>query len=150
MNEITEIPAFEEKKEINKSKEFVIGRNLHNAANKVAGFRFTQSKSGSKWTNPNWLWWLQYTKTGRTCNKPCEPDPSDTNRDICEVVVGSKVEKEECVKIANLNTVREMLSNEREKNIKIFPEIVGELNALMGQFASIESFHNDLVSKRGE
>jgi len=65
-------------------------------------------------------------------------------------VVGSKVEKEECVKIANLNTVREMLSNEREKNIKIFPEIVGELNALMGQFASIESFHNDLVSKRGE
>lgn len=43
-----------------------------------------------------------------------------------------------------------MLSRERENNVKIFPEIIGELNSLMGQFSGVESFHNDLVRKRGD
>lgn len=150
MNENASIPTFEEKKDKNKSKEFVLGRNLAGAANRAASFRFAEAKSSSTWRNPHWLWWLQYTKSGKTCNKPCKPDPADSNRDICEVRVGSKTEMEECVKIANINTVREMLSKEREENVKVFPGIIGELEALMGQFSAVESFHNELVAKRGE
>lgn len=130
----------------------MLGRNLAHAANRVAHFRFAEAKSTTGWrsANPRWIWWLQYTKSGRTCNKPCMPDPANDMRDICEVTVGDKIEKEECIKIANLNTVREMLSAEREKNVKIFPEIVGELNSLMGQYSSVEAMHRELSVKRGE
>jgi len=53
--------------------------------------------------------------------------------------MGSKIEKEECVKIANINMVRLLLHEERAKNVGLFPEIVGELNSLMNQFSQVES-----------
>jgi len=66
------------------------------------------------------------------------------------VYVGSNLVTEECVKIANINTVRQMLTEERARTQKIFPELVGQLNYLMSQYASVESYHNDLVRRRSD
>jgi len=78
--------------------------------------------------------------SGRICNSPCAPDESNEDFDSCDVVKGSITEKEFCVKIANINSVRLVIHEDRKKNLSLFPALIGEINQLMNQYSQVESY----------
>jgi len=73
--------------------------------------RFAEVKARDVFSNPSDLALLQFTTSGMKCSAPCEPDLSDPEVDKCPVKYGdAEPVKEECIKIANTNSIRNKLS----------------------------------------
>jgi len=132
------------------SKQFILGKNLNNMANRVAKVRFTESKSSTKYHNPWFLWDLEFTKSGRKCQSHCAIDPNGDG-DKCWVYVGSKWMQEDCVAIANLNRLKHVIAQrDIDDAIKVYPPLIGEINELLKQFKGATHAHYEMVNKRND
>jgi len=72
--------------------------------------RFAEVKARDVYSNPADVAILQFTISGMKCSSPCAPDENDPEVDKCPVKYGdAEPVKEECIKFANSNVVRDKL-----------------------------------------
>lgn len=98
-------------------------------------------------TNPAHFLHLQFTVDGLLCEEACRPDEElDGARDIC--MVGG--EDKECIKVASINAMREVVQTQRKNSTADFGTIIAMMETLMTEYEPLQVHNDDVLSKRSE
>lgn len=83
-------------------------------------------------SNPAHFQHLQFTVDGLLCDSPCRPDEAvGGDRDICAVTAGDAQEDKECIKVASINAMREIVQESRNSSTTEFSAIIGMMDELV-------------------
>lgn len=102
-------------------------------------------------SNPAHFQHLQFTVDGLLCDTPCRPDMEvNGDRDICSVTSGDAPEDKECVKVASINAMREIVQEGRNASTTEFSAIIGMMDELMLEYEPLKAYSEEVLSKRAD
>jgi len=119
----------------------------HAAVQKIHALKAAPDVTLPSNTNPAHFQHLQFTIDGLLCDEECRPDDEvDGARDIC--VSGD--EDKECVKVASINSMRQIVQDARDDSTADFGTLTAMMDTLMTEYAPLEVHNQDVLDKRSD